>query len=149
MIRHLADKYKRNGVTADELMADCFIGFDVALKKFDRNRKVLFKTFAYRLVNDQIMLSDLLFNRVVRVPKKIKLLAQLVNQAEYELVPILGKDEFTDVELTEYINVNLQNPNVTVNDIKNFRLTPYKATSLEALVDETGEFDYHMVYGDS
>lgn len=103
MVWSIAVKYARTVIDPEELMADGIIALQNAITAFDPGKGVSFSTYAHRAVENEIMLSDLLFDGVARLPNHIKRLSQEISIAKVEAVAGLHREP--DIkELTIAIN---------------------------------------------
>ena len=103
MVWSIAEKYGRNIVDPEDLMADGIMALQKAVDSFDRTKGITFTTYAYRAVENRIMLSDMLFDQIARIPNHMKRLAQEVSEAKDGSLAYLRRNP-TPEEIVLYIN---------------------------------------------
>ena len=101
LIKKIAGYYKKDHVSADDLMADGIIGLNQALDKFDPNSNKPFTPFARAAIENEIKFSDLLFDKMT-LPQHAKSLVKKIWKAQYRL----QDKSATPEEIVTYLNSN-------------------------------------------
>ena len=113
MIRSIAKRFCGQ-LSPDELMADGIIAVQNAIQVFDKNRGVLFTTYAYKSASIGIMFSDYLFDSVTDYPEYIKHKIKRVAEAKLKCL----QEFYVEFPTPEQIFSLIDDDTITLEDVK-------------------------------
>lgn len=150
VVKKVASGYDRSYVSVDDLMADGILGLYQAIYTFDPSKNVKFETYAYKVINSFIRVSDLLFG-LIDLPRDSRTLQRKISSVKLELLRDLHREP-TLIEILDYIDANPDYTNINKQHVIEFengrRGGIISSMDKEIATDEEKEITMHDTIGE-